>query len=301
MSAPDPSRSGTDSNADHVLAQFADGSGNKRGKLAGWLMILLVIGLVVGPLLFHWIPQEAARWRMAAAEERRLDGDLPGAIQILDQALQQHPDHAALYLQRAECHLENDAYQQAIEDCTQAVRLDSNLPAAYFYRSQAYHHLGRHAEAVGDCQDLLRLSEELRGVNRAEALNGLAYGRALGKIDLEEGLANAEEAIRLAGDQAELLDTRGFLHFQLGNLEPALADLDKAVALGEVKLASHSKAEQLPDARYNQIRREQLEQAVAVMRYHRGLVHEAMGNPERAAADYQRVRDLGREPAADLF
>ena len=40
---------------------------------------------------------------------------------------------------------------------------------------------------------------------------------------------------------------------------------------------------------------------MAVIRYHRGLLYEAMGQTEAAERDFRRVRELGYEPGPQLF
>jgi hypothetical protein len=40
---------------------------------------------------------------------------------------------------------------------------------------------------------------------------------------------------------------------------------------------------------------------VAVIRYHRGQVLQAMGHTAEAAKDFRRVRELGFEPGPQLF
>src|SRR5262245_37972319 len=63
---------------------------------AGLLTILVIVGLGVGPLLYYALPGEMSRWQIANAQEKRLDGDLPGAIQELDRAIQSRPDDIQL-------------------------------------------------------------------------------------------------------------------------------------------------------------------------------------------------------------
>ena len=91
-------------------AQLAEAQPSRRPNRRALLMILAILGLMSAPLLFSWLPGEAARWRMAAAEERRLDGDLDGAIQALDAVIADSPETAELYLRRAAYYSEAEEY-----------------------------------------------------------------------------------------------------------------------------------------------------------------------------------------------
>jgi tetratricopeptide (TPR) repeat protein len=76
------------------------------------------------------------------------------------------------------------------------------------------------------------------------------------------GLADAEQAVALAPDDASIIDTRGQIYAVLGRWADAIADLDKAVD-GGVSGASTFAA--------------------------RGLMHEASGNRDAAIADYRKA------------
>jgi tetratricopeptide (TPR) repeat protein len=61
------------------------------------------------------------------------------------------------------------------------------------------------------------------------------YARAVANVELEEALKNIELALQLVPPNAAFLDTRGFVHYQLGNDQQALEDLEEAVRRVESK------------------------------------------------------------------
>ena len=252
-------------------AQLAAAPPPRRSPRRALLIILSLLALMSVPLVASWLPGEAARWRMAAAEERRLDGDIQGAIEMLDAALEKNPTSWEIYLQRASYYSELKDYERAIQDLDQALAAGGPANIVLAERSEAWHHLGKHAEAIDDCRELLRLSQEDHVGSPWVALNALAYARALGRVELEEGLKNAEEAIRLAGPNLSILDTRGYLHYLLGNYEEAARDLDQAVQQVEAFYAKTPNAETLPDRRLHESDQKMRNQVVAVLRYHRSL------------------------------
>ena len=292
-------------------AELAGGRGpRRRTSMAGWFVIGLFISMLLIPVLYAWLPGEVARWYQAAAEEQRLDGDLEGALQSLDRALEQFPDRANLLLTRAEWSRESGDYEQALVDCERALTLAPNSPTGLQLRSQILQHLGRFDEAVQDALKLLELSERRFGLGRGSFLNTVAYARALANADLDTALEEINESIRMIepanGPQGALLDTRGFIHYLRGEYQQAKGDMDKAVDLIESNYAELSR--QLSgeivgaiDLRQGELSKERLAESVAVIRYHRALVYEALGDESAAEEDRQRVRELGHEPSPALF
>jgi tetratricopeptide (TPR) repeat protein len=288
-------------------AQLADEpTPPRKTSWAGIVMILLVVSILVIPLLYVWAPQETARWFLASAVEQRLDGDLGGALESLDRAIEKFPDREELFLKRAEWRRHQGEYELALADVEHAVELAPHDAHVYLARCQIRQHLGRFEEAVEDMLKLLDFSDRQWGVDRAAVLNGLAYARALANQDLEEALKDVEEALRLHGDNGAMLDTRGFLHYRLGNLGEARMDMDRAVQEVEVVhegLAAGLNGKRLGviDKREEELSFQQHARSVAVIRYHRALVLDALNETEKAEQDRQRVVELGYEPSDELF
>ena len=299
----------SDTGDDIYEASFADAPPppERRTSWAGLVMIAIVVSILLLPLLFMWGPQERARWQQAAAEEQRLDGDLDGAIDSLDEAVTRFPDQEALYFKRAEWLMDKGDYDRALEDCQRGIELAPHNTDGYRIRSQILQHLARFEEAVADMEKLLEFSERGWGFDRASALNGVAYSRALANTNVEQALDEVEEALSLYREfNGPMLDTRGFIHYLLGDLEKARADLDQAVMLIEREnesLAQQLSGDQLGviDRRDSQLVFQRHSQGVAVIRYHRSLILDSLGETEKAEEDRQRVVELGYEPGTDLF
>ena len=82
--------------------------------------------------------------------------------------------------------------------------------------------------------------------------------------------------------------------------------METAVELTELQLANWPRLRQvlqhqIVDLEQLDEAEEELKRTVAVIRYHRGLVLDAMGDAERAQEDFRRVRELGFEPNEQLF
>jgi tetratricopeptide (TPR) repeat protein len=65
----------------------------------------------------------------------------------------------------------------------------------------------------------------------ANILNERCFGRAVANVTLNAALAECDAAVRLAPAADNILDSRGFTRFRLGDFKGALADFDAALAL----------------------------------------------------------------------
>jgi len=72
------------------------------------------------------------------------------AIEDLSQAIRLNPDNAVAYYNRGLTYGDSGQYQRAIEDYSQAIRLDPDYTAAYNNRGNAYDDLGQREKALLD-------------------------------------------------------------------------------------------------------------------------------------------------------
>ncbi len=116
-------------------------------------------------------------------------------------------------------------YQGAIEDYTQAIRLDPNYAKAYHGRGIARYDLGDLQEAMADYNQAIRLDP-----NYAPAYNNRGTARDdLG--DLQEAIADYTQAIRLDPNSALAYYNRGLVYKQQGKKQRAIADFHRAADL----------------------------------------------------------------------
>ena len=284
-------------------AELSDSPPHRRRSslLRGALVLLLVVGVAVS-MIFSWLPSERANWQIAASQAKWLENDLAGAIQILDAAAEEFPDNTGIYEQRIQFCLEAKEFEKALADAERLVSLSPKSQDALGLQSQVLHHLGRHDDAIAVCQEMLRLAQEEWIGSAPIALNSLAYAQALGNTQLDEALEHIDEAMRLAGDNPAMLDTRGFVKYRLDDSIAAREDFERAVGVVE-SLVAYQESQRLPGVRSYQSESEAAsgQQALAVMLYHRALVYDRLGMSDKAKVDRERVRNLGYEPNDQLF
>lgn len=127
----------------------------------------------------------------------------------------------------------------------------------------------------------------------------------------EGNLAMAEpndfmDAVRRLQNTSNKLDTRGFLHYQLGNLNAARRDMHDATTMIDAICSTFSWQKEAMRYRVVDMRRltashDAMLQGKAVMYYHQMLVHQSLGMDQAAAKDRNQVVQLGYEPTPQLF
>lgn len=285
-------------------------------------LVLILFGFVI-PVTAWRIPGEISGWYLASALRCRDQKDPGEAYRKLEQANYWTPDRPLLLLQRAEWKLDDDKREEALADCEKMLALAKGDYRWLMVHASFLQHAGKSVEAVEDWNKIEQFSLRSGNPSRATALNGLAYARALAKSDLDEALKNVNEALDLAPDEPNILDTRGFIRFLQGDNEAAVEDLnkalvvmDKVVAVASIKADQHSEpaifrrvVNTLPK-RFLEVwqsddldsRRSSIANATAVIHYHRSLALAALGQDQAAAKDRAMVKVLiGRDPDETLF
>ncbi len=284
-----------------ISAQAFGDNSSRHNRWTNRLAILIVLLLALGPVMALEGPAEVARWYQAAAMERWLAGDKNAALARLDAAFGWAPDQPDAYVCRGNWRLDDQEFQTAIDDYNSALELDPSHLLALLNRSQALQHLGRHKEAIRDWKKLVEIGHSAPGQQRAVLLNGLAYAQALGNVELKEALENIIQAINLAGENAAMLDTRGYIHFCGRNFEAAQPDLDLAVAGMEKEVKTKERERSYVNLREFERELRETRKSLAVIRYHRALLFDAIGKPDQAESDRRRVQELGYTPTPSLF
>jgi tetratricopeptide (TPR) repeat protein len=284
-----------------------------KTRAVRWVLVLLLVGVVATALsrseVTDKLKQWAAEFLLTSAQEKYYSNNLEGALADVDRAIsfvggdEGEPSggetlNYALYYARAHYRLESGNLEGSLADCDRLVKMQPKSPRSYTTRSLPLERMGRHREAV----EALSKAIELSGPN-PELLNNRAYFRALGGIELKEALEDVDAALKSTDDwtRSTYLDTRGYIYFQLGEQEKALADLDEAIEIGEELkrryLLQQGRAQHAVQLKF-QLRKQN--ENLAVMYHHRGEVHGKLGHAELAKVDLARGDKLGYNPAAGI-
>ncbi|HEX4130737.1 MAG TPA: hypothetical protein VHZ24_11900 [Pirellulales bacterium] len=276
-----------------------------RKTVALLLLAAIVAALVVESPLGTDGRNMWIRFLVRRADEKHAAGDLPGAIAALDRAISWLPEDQSrdmasqLYTFRARWRFEDKQFDASLDDANRAVELQPKQARAYLIRSFIYQRDGEHEKALTDLDQAVRYREPAD----PEPLNARAYGCALARTKLKEGLADVERALVLWPMNYAYLDTRGYLQFLLGDKQAALDDLEKSIELGErsKKLEFDRAAKRGASPAYLERFTRQYDEQLSVLYHHRGEVFEKMGQADRATADFAKAKQLGYNPAEGVF
>lgn len=242
---------------------------------AAMLLLMLPIG-------YGASKREVARWYSAASHRAAVRGDVQQSIALLDRALAWDADNIQHTTDRCGRKLETGNAQIALEDSDHALRL-----------------------ARAAAADQLNPTS-IR--NLVQALNLRAYTHALAEDDIEGALENIEEAFSILGQDSysAFLDTRAYLKYLHGDYQSGLQDAEAAVDLYDserlVQRASYrQKAQGYLDKTPLEYEDRRLDQAMAVLYQHRGLLYEALGRLEEADKDLVEAKQLGYDPANGVW
>ena len=252
---------------------------NRRGRSQS-LVILVVLLVVGGPLLYSYGRQELASWHLAAGYEHMLSHNMEAAIAEIEKAIRYQPQDAILRIRRVSWKMQTGELESVLDESALALDL---ARAAYGSRNtpQAHRQL-------------------------ATALNQRAYLCALSETNLEEALDDVEQAIGMLGNDFGFLDTRGYIHLKLGNVEDAQRDLEDAVNLAEASFKGsmmqiRRQCRNMVDTRPADVSERVLRESLAVLTHHRGELYEQLNRPEDAERDITRAIKMGYDPETGVW
>jgi tetratricopeptide (TPR) repeat protein len=144
------------------------------------------------------------------------------AIKLYSRVIQLAPDSEVLDA-RGNAFLQTGAYDRALADYMEAIRLDPNYAQAFIDRGAAYYMKGDFEKAVADSSEAIRLNT----TNSAAFSNRAAAYSKLKREDL--ALVDDNEAIRRSPDMADYYDNRGLTYAALHDYDRAIADFTEAI------------------------------------------------------------------------
>lgn len=191
---------------------------------------------------------------------RMRQNDEEAALKAFDRVISLSPDNALGYLFSGIIFSHLDSIKQAEHNLTKALSIKSDDPLANYYLGTVYVQLKRYKEAAPLLQRALDIRprwisalsvlantyESLHMYVEADSLfkaalqidpenalllNNYSYSLSVRGERLEEALVMAARALEKDPENGAYLDTVGWIHYKLGNLEEALKYIRMAVQL----------------------------------------------------------------------
>ncbi|GCE28906.1 hypothetical protein KDA_43900 [Dictyobacter alpinus] len=152
------------------------------------------------------------------------------AIEDCDQALKINLEAAMAYNNRSAAQLGLQHYPEALQDANQAILMDNKLGSAYYNRAYALVKLGNYAAALKDYD---------RAIEQRPRLYNQYYMRGNCHLYLQhylEAMADYNKAIELDPSAQNVYHSRGILFMIYDDYQQGLADLEKSCELAPYEL-----------------------------------------------------------------
>jgi Flp pilus assembly protein TadD len=143
-------------------------------------------------------------------------------------------DDTGVYLILASVQMQSGQLDAAEKSARKALELSPDDPQALIQLSSILDRAGRHEASEKTLRELLK-----REPDNATALNNLGYFMVERGVGYEEALKLIEHAVAIDPIQGSFLDSLGWTHFKLGNIEKARQYLEKATIYSRRNSAIH--------------------------------------------------------------
>jgi tetratricopeptide (TPR) repeat protein len=160
-------------------------------------------------------------------------------------------DDAAVYLILAGVQMQSGQLSEAEASARKALDLNPDDPQALIQLSSILDRAGKHEASEKTLRELLK-----REPDNATALNNLGYFMVERGVGYGEALKLIEQAVAIDPTQGNFLDSLGWTHFKLGDIEKARQYLEKAMLYSRRNSTIHEhlgdvlrEAGRLPEAR----------------------------------------------------
>lgn len=170
-----------------------------------------------------------------AAELGRADvlrdaGRTDAAIEVLEALSRSHPNLPQVYVTKGDTLRQAERYGEAVATYTRALDLyDANHSARWFVhytRGISHHKIDDWPGAEADFRAALALQPE-----HPQVLNYLGYSLVERGEKLDEALGMIETAAAARPDNGAIVDSLGWVYFQLGRYDEAVVHLERAASL----------------------------------------------------------------------
>jgi tetratricopeptide (TPR) repeat protein len=151
----------------------------------------------------------------------RAKGDYDNAIADYTEAIRIEPNYVLAFYSRGIAYFNKKDYDRAVADYTVSLRFVPGDIIALQNRGHAYEAKQDYDSAIADYSEAIRIQPRF-----AYAFNDRCYARATAGRELQQALADCNEALQLIPNDIHTLDSRGFTYLRLGEFDKAITDYD---------------------------------------------------------------------------
>ena len=163
-------------------------------------------------------------------------GDIAGGRKYLHSIRISSPEQEGqIFMAEAQILRDAKQYEQAIDVLSAGIKVQPESADLLYDRAMTAEKLSRFDVLETDLRKIIAMKPDY-----AHAYNALGYTLAERNMRLPEALQLIEKAYQLAPEDPAILDSMGWVHFRLGNLEKGLDFLRKAIiARPDPEVAAH--------------------------------------------------------------
>ena len=229
---------------------------------------------------------EAAQRYLAASEQLLKEGQAQQALEALTRAIQADPKLQSAYIKRADFPARANLLPQAVNDLTQALRLNADDPKLFNSRGFLLLTLKKYDAAISDFDSAVALDLSYTAPLNNRGLARLSAGEG------EKSLLDFDAALRIDPKYVDALNNRGYVLLQLERNTEAIETLTRAIELQPDYInawnnrgIAHKQAEMSAEAVKDFTRAIELQPTQARYYLHRKEAYESLGQTAEAAAD----------------
>nr|WP_216665517.1 tetratricopeptide repeat protein [Pseudoruegeria sp. HB172150] len=167
---------------------------------------------------------------LGRAEALHKSGKTEAAIEVMEQLTRLQPENPAIYVNLGDTLRGLERYEEASKAYDSAVALFEE-PATgqwlvYFARGITHEREGRWEQAENDFRKALELNP-----GQPQVLNYLGYSFVEMGENLDEALDMIEQAVAASPNSGYIIDSLGWVQFQMGRYDDAVVNLERAAEL----------------------------------------------------------------------
>lgn len=172
-------------------------------------------------------PSTADDYFLQAVMKQNVQGDLPGAMAALDEAIRLNPGYSQAFLTRGRVNHARGNLKQALADFNQSIRIHPKGYVGYLHRAIVHGQLKDTQQALADYDQVIRLNPNA-AVNLVTYYNRASLRAQAG--DYQGAIDDLSQAIQIR-ETPKAYAKRATVQWQLRNREGTIADFQKAAEL----------------------------------------------------------------------
>lgn len=226
-------------------------------------------------------------------ELRLLSGDVQGALEELEKAIEQDPGDFKAYLLRGHARASLGDTERAVRDYSRAIELNADDFRIYFSRGSAWAKLGDYQRAVEDFDRVIELNPRSNAAYNRRGIARFQLG------DLRGALADNEMAIRLNPDDPVPYVNRADVKLRLNDAAGAFEDFRRAIRIKPDDFIAYSKlgdaqlkSKDMPGAIESFTKSIELNPQFAASYLKRGMIRLQLGETPTGCEDLRKANEL---------